>query len=33
MSSDALQTTTVLCPEGKVIVQTHPLDLNKIIMS
>lgn len=27
ISSGALQTTPVLCPEGKVIGQTHPLDL------
>lgn len=33
LSCDALQTTTVLCPEGEVIVQTQALDLNKIIMN
>lgn len=33
LSSDAFQITTVFCPEHKVIVQTHTLDLNKVITS
>lgn len=31
ISSGASQTSTVVCPEGKVIGQTHPLDLTGVI--